>query len=98
MKYFEKIAVQFVLDEKQVSSERLRKELDRNTAWPVAGAGALGALAGSILLPKKGVAANLKNIAVWGGLGTGAGALSELSKTKQIQKELQRRKDNPGYR
>ncbi len=98
MKYFEKLAVKFVMDEKEVPSAILKKEMERNTTWPIVGAGALGAAAGSIVFPKKGIVQNLKNIAIWGGLGAGGGALSELSKTKQLQKELKRRKDNPGYR
>ena len=98
MKYFEKTAVKFVLDQGEVSSKLVEKELKKSPAAPVLGAAAIGAIGTPILLPRKGFAKNIKNILIGAGIGAGAGSISELAKRHELQKELERRKSNPGYR
>jgi phage tail tape-measure protein len=98
MKYFEKNATNFVLTEKEVPSAYLKKELDKGYIAPVAGSAGLGAVLGALVTTKKGIPAYLKNMAIGAGAGGGAASLGTLAKNKNIQDELKRRKENPGYR
>ena len=98
MKYFEKFAVQFVLEQEEVPSKLVEKELKKSSLGPVAGSAAIGAIAAPIFVSRKGIAKNIRNILIGAGIGTGIGATSELVKKHELQKELERRKNNPGYR
>jgi hypothetical protein len=98
MKYFEKTAVKFVLEQEEVSSKLIDKELKKSPAGAVVGSAALGGLATPMFFPRKGIAKNIKNILIGAGIGAGLGSAAELMKKHELQKELERRKSNPGYR
>jgi len=98
MKYFEKKAVRFTLEQEEVPKKLIEKELNKSSVVPVAGSAVMGSLVASVFKPQKGIAKNVKNILLGGAFGAGLGSAAELIKKQELQKELIRRKNNPGYR